>query len=168
MKKIEGFPDYSITEDGRVWSHKTKKWLKPRLNTRKYKFVSLCKNREVKQKTVHRLVAETYLPNPENRPEVDHIDGNKLNNHVSNLQWLTTSEHARKDRLGSKHGYYDHTLYRWLNPDNGLIISTQYDLRMKYDLIQPAISDIIRGKRKSHKGFKLIGKLTIDCDHKQV
>ena len=57
-----------------------------------YKTVSLWKNNKGSSKTIHRLVALTYLTNPNNLPEVNHIDGNKLNNHVDNLEWVTRSE----------------------------------------------------------------------------
>lgn len=57
-----------------------------------YKTVSLWKNNKGSSKTIHRLVALTYLPNPNNLPEVNHIDGNKLNNQVNNLEWVTRSE----------------------------------------------------------------------------
>lgn len=59
-----------------------------------YFMIDLCKNNKVKRKLIHRLVAETFIPNPENKPQVNHIDGNKYNNKVSNLEWVSISENA--------------------------------------------------------------------------
>lgn len=64
--------------------------LKPVINGRGYLQVCLCKNGKVKKFTVHRLVAEAFLPNPDNLPEVNHKDENKLNNVVSNLEWCNS------------------------------------------------------------------------------
>lgn len=63
-------------------------------NTRDYYCVSLCKNSKVTRKFNHRLVAETFIPNPENKPQVNHIDLDKFNNSVSNLEWVTPSENS--------------------------------------------------------------------------
>ena len=59
-----------------------------------YKQVSLWKNNKGTSLYVHRLVAETFIPNPQNKPEVNHIDGNRQNNHVSNLEWVTSGENS--------------------------------------------------------------------------
>ena len=59
-----------------------------------YKFVSVVINGEYKHLVAHRLVAKTYIPNPENKPQVNHIDGNKCNNRVENLEWVTAKENV--------------------------------------------------------------------------
>jgi len=70
-----------------------------------YKVVQLQKNDIRKGFQVHRLVAQTFIPNPQNKPQVNHIDGNKLNNNVDNLEWTTPSEniiHALDNGLSSR------------------------------------------------------------------
>lgn len=82
------------------------------LKTRKkgYCIVSLCKDRKIKGMQVHRLVAEAFIPNPENKPYVDHIDTNPQNNNVNNLRWCTQKENclnpiSRKNNSLSKMGH---------------------------------------------------------------
>lgn len=82
---------YFITEDGQVWSEHSKRFLKLIIH-RGYHKVHLNFNENA---IVHRLVAELYLENPENKPQVNHIDGNKLNNHYTNLEWCTQSENTK-------------------------------------------------------------------------
>lgn len=91
MKDIPEFEGrYAVTEDGKVWSYKHKKFLKPKL-VNGYPMVDLFKNGEGKkyQVAVHRLVAITYIPNPDNLPEVNHKDEDGMNPHVDNLEWCT-------------------------------------------------------------------------------
>ena len=99
MKELNGFPDYFITEDGRTYSTRTGKLkeLKQHLHAEgRYKFVTLRnKNGERKHKSIHRLVAETYIPNPHNLPQVNHIDEDRFNNNVNNLEWVTASQNQR-------------------------------------------------------------------------
>ena len=59
-----------------------------------YKQVSLWKENKGTSYYVHRLVAEAFIPNPESKPEVNHIDGNRQNNHISNLEWVTSGENS--------------------------------------------------------------------------
>ena len=80
--------DYDVTENGEVINlhNKHKRVLQP--NTKGYLRVTI----NGKNLLVHRLVAKKYVPNPENKPQVNHIDGNKLNNHYTNLEWVTNQE----------------------------------------------------------------------------
>ena len=93
-RTIENYPDYSVDESGVVYGPKGA--LKPNRNSRGYYQVSLVKwagiKRTVCSKSVHRLVAETYIPNPLNKPTVNHKDSDKGNNSVENLEWNTHQE----------------------------------------------------------------------------
>lgn len=95
---VEGFDDYFVSRDGRVWSDKSKKWLKPAPDSCGYLKVVLCRNSKPVCKAIHRLVAEVFVPNddPERKDTVDHIDNNKTNNRADNLQWLSRADNARK------------------------------------------------------------------------
>lgn len=89
FKPIIGFEDYGISQEGDVFSYKTNKKLKLQKMSNGYFFVSLRKNGKTFQKSIHRLVAETFIANKDNLPCVDHIDGTRTNNNVSNLRWCT-------------------------------------------------------------------------------
>lgn len=106
IKDYEGL--YWITPCGRIFSEKRRGGggeLKPHLGQH-YLYVGLCKNNKVKRYYVHRLVAETFLTKPENCNEVNHIDENKLNNCVNNLEWTTHAGNMRHSLLGKKLGPY--------------------------------------------------------------
>lgn len=111
MKEIKGYEGlYSIYEDGRIWSHKTNTFMRGTVGKKGYLAVTFLKKDKRKDYRVSRLVAMTFIPNPENKKEVNHKDGDKLNNNVKNLEWCTRSEnmqHAFKnglmdDRKGDK------------------------------------------------------------------
>lgn len=142
-------------------------------NTRGYLKVRIYEHSKYKQKTVHRLVAETFIPNPKNLPCVNHIDGNKHNNMVENLEWCTykyNSIHAMKNGLLKNNINY--AIESIKKPVN------QYDKKGNYikkwesiinaskELkINPSgISATCKGKRKSAGGYKwkYVNKNTMD------
>lgn len=93
-KDIKGYEGlYKISNMGRVYSLLTEKFLKPGINNQtKYKAVVLYNKGKTITKKIHRLIAEHFIPNPENKSFIDHIDGNRQNNSISNLRWVTHKE----------------------------------------------------------------------------
>lgn len=109
IKGYEGY--YQISNLGNVKSLRDfknkkiicrEKILKNHINKNGYVYIGLCKDKNHKTHRVHRLVAQTFIDNPDNLPQVNHIDGDKSNNCVDNLEWCTRSQnqiHAYKHNL---------------------------------------------------------------------
>lgn len=95
FKPIINYDSYLIYENGDVKNLNTNKMLKGSISENGYKYYRLSHNNEKKMFYAHRLVAEHFLENPNNLPVVNHKDGNKLNNEVSNLEWVSYSENAQ-------------------------------------------------------------------------
>ena len=103
-KEIEKYKGYYITDDGVVFSKRFNRPLKSFVNEGGYLVVPLTQNGKTKQERVHRLVATTFIPNPESKPQVNHINGVKTDNRVENLEWCTSNENIQHRYYTLKNG----------------------------------------------------------------
>lgn len=86
---------YGVTRRGQVWSCRFQMWRKPYVNTTGYLCVSVCVNYRKRNRYIHRIIAEAWIPNPKRLPHVNHKDGDKINNRLSNLEWCSKSDDVR-------------------------------------------------------------------------
>ena len=94
-KKIKNYDNYYIYDNGDVLNVTTNKILKGSIGEHGYKYYRLSKNNEKTMFYAHRLVAEAFIENPNNYSIVNHKDGDKTNNNVENLEWITQSENVK-------------------------------------------------------------------------
>ena len=102
MKPIPGFNDYLISTTGKVYSTKTNKFLNPSKTKDGYLKVALRGNNKAYYFRVHKLVAMTYLENPNNLPEVNHKDFNRTNNSLENLEWISHNDNIEYSKLENR------------------------------------------------------------------
>lgn len=159
MKDIAGFEGkYAVTMTGRVWSYKSQKFLKPRNSGRGYMIVMLYKDGESKNFYIHKLVAETYIPNPDNKPHVGHIDDNPKNNCWDNLYFTT----ALNNNNYGKHAKSCHGAKKVICVETGQVFRTVSEAAEKMSLSKGSISDVCNGKRKTTGGYRF--KFVKECE----
>ena len=158
---IEGYPNYAVSNLGRVKSKKTGKLLKS-YQTRGYLRVSLYNDAGRKCKLVHRLVAEAFIPNPDNKSDVNHINGCKTDANACNLEWATASEnmsHAHSNGLrprintqGENNGFSKLTEFQVMQIKQLLADSksTQKTIGSQFNVSRHTIKDIKSGRRWSY------------------
>jgi len=143
---IPGHPYYAVTPDGRIWSEHSKKLLSPYTQNKGYLKVDLATAGGKKGKFVHRLIAETLLGLPVgDMTTVDHIDGDKLNNAVSNLQWVSVADNIAKEQAKR---------YQFRSPDGS--IRNIYNLNeycRDFGLDPSNMRAVSAGRSLSHKGW---------------
>lgn len=159
-KIIDDYDNYKISNLGNLKS-KSKR-IKKCINRDGYYQVSLYKNGNKKSILVHRLVAMTFIPNPLNKPTVNHIDGNKLNNNVSNLEWATCKEQQYHSRnvLGHNTIISDKCRkkqielhQRKVKRSDGIAFNSIKEASNGNETLRKHINDVCLGKRKQAGGY---------------
>jgi hypothetical protein len=170
MKTIQDWPNYKVDKQGNVWScrkqgalHDIGDWTKLKLTPNKdrkgYVTVTLCDNGKRKHCGVHRLVATAFIPNPDNLPEINHKNGDKTDNSVGNLEWVTSlqnSQHAHAN------GYRDHVYVNMQKPveqldKHGNVVASYPSINhaaKAFNTRGHVIGRVCRGKRKQALGFR--------------
>ena len=146
IRSIRNFPNYCATEDGRVWSQKSNKFLKPSTDSDGYKRVILYRENKPYTRYVHRLVAQTFLPEPVgDATTVDHTNNNASYNHRKNLSWMSIRDNIVKEKARS---------YRLRNPEGDTVeIFNLAEYCRDFNLDKSNLYKVVRGLRSSHKGW---------------
>ena len=159
-KTIKGTnEEYQVSDTGLVKTTKTGRILKPSVTKHGYERVCLFKMDRERRYRVHRLVAEAFIPNPDNLPQVNHIDGNKRNNNAANLEWVTNHEnaiHAKEHGLRTKHEQFCASRRKRViatNIKTGESIVFESITAAVKGIGTNHVSAVLKGQRKQTKGY---------------
>lgn len=149
-KDIPGFSKYCIDERGNIYNkdapdHPLSSWV----DGTGYRTVVLYRDKKRCYQRVHRLMGQTYLPNPTNLPQINHKDGNKLNNNLWNLEWASNA-------ANTQHGY-DNNLYKStthcpvmatpLNGDPPMLFSSIRSMSEELGINRKTVTEILKGRK---------------------
>lgn len=150
MKDIPGWEGlYACTSKGDIYSYRTNKFLSPSKSKRGYLHVTFSKDKKRYDYRVHRLVAMTFIDNPENKEQVNHKDGDKLNNYIQNLEWCTADENIQHAK--------EHNLFKATCTTPPIRTKDGPQVAYVFTNIYNGEQFIICGFRKLRKQFKLSG-----------
>lgn len=152
-KDVVEFPaEYEVSNTGKVRRKSTLRELKPHTTTtsKEYLYVNLWKNNKGYNRSLHRLVAEAFIPNPENKPQVNHINSIRTDNNVGNLEWVTVSENIRH---AIKYGDMNHAAQKGVKKADA--VSKYHNVCYRKDKQRWVVTTKLYGKRLSGRLFKL-------------
>ena len=154
--EIEGFENYEVSNLGKVRNIKSGRMLKPHLNHNGYLKHHLYRHDKQKELFLHRIIAIAFIDNPGKKPQVNHIDENKLNNDLSNLEWCTERENAihgtRTKRVAEK--LSQKVIQLDLNDNILNVFKSMRQAERETGIDATSISACCNGKRKSAGGYK--------------
>jgi hypothetical protein len=153
-KDIEGFNDYTINTKGQVFSKRKNIFLKTRLDKDGYVMVVLCKSGKKKNISIHRLLAISFIPNPDKKPQVNHVNGIKSDNRLENLEWVTASEnivHSWTTGLSDKCRKILSTIHNRsiINMENGVFYGSIKEASEKENINYSTLKAMLTGQNKN-------------------
>ncbi|ALM64610.1 HNH endonuclease [Lactococcus phage 936 group phage PhiE1127] len=154
--KIEGFNNYEVSNLGKIRNIKSGRTLKPYLDNNGYLMHCLSENNKRKNLLLHRVLAIAFIDNPEEKPCVNHIDENKLNNDLSNLEWCSVRENnvhgTRMKRIAEKR--FKKVIQLDLNDNVLNVFESIKQAGQETGVFATSISACCNGRIKSSGGFK--------------
>lgn len=161
--KTPGNSNYIVSDTGRIRREGSDKDRSVR-DKRGYLAVDLYDGGKRSTERVHRLVAEAFVPNPDNKPEVNHKDGNKHNNNASNLEWVTSKENCRhawsqglmkpsRSMLGRKNPNGGRKGKSIRIVETGEVFASALECEKAIDGNNRHINDCLRGRQNTHRGY---------------
>ena len=180
-KEIKGYPNYQVSNMGRVkrlstgYYRRTEKILKPQLQNNGYLHIKLSQKDKTKCILVHRLVAQVFIPNPNNLPQVNHINEDKTDNRVENLEWCTQKYNinygngiSKRVKTNKENGTYKKIgeINSKIRSKSILQFSRDNSFIRKWDCIMDVqrelgydnkqICSCLKNRQKTAKGFKWV------------
>lgn len=159
--KVDENPLYEVSTSGKV---RRKNHIKAPVYNKGYYKVDLYRNGHSVSRRIHRLVAKAFMPNPKNLPEVNHKDGNKLNNNVENLEWVTNSKNMKhayrtgiakpsRGMLGKKNPNAGSKGKPIRIVETGEIFKSSMECERKTNYSNKHINDCLKGRQETHRGY---------------
>lgn len=143
-------PNYRVCSDGRVYKNYRQGWKEKRQSEISGGYVATRINGKLRK--VHRLVATEYIPNPNNLPQVNHIDGNKKNNQASNLEWVDNKTNAYHAMSINAHSNPAKAVVGVHKDGTGLFLRSLTEAE-HYGFSRPNIGKVLKGERKKAHDF---------------
>lgn len=169
MRPIAGYPGYEVTSDGMVYSSRSGRFLKPSRQTNGYLSVELAGDGGRKRVLVHRIVAKAFVPNPDNLPQVNHINERRDDNRAENLEWVTPwqnihhgtciarrmahTDYSTESRKQLARNMSRRTWKKTKNIDTGEVFPNAMEASRAYGVPHSNICECGRGLRKSAGGY---------------